>query len=280
MTPSQIYPLPDLGVIRFSGPDALSFLQGQLTADLRTLQPGSSVLAAWCSPQGRIIALPRLLGSADALLAVLPRELIGPVLARLGRYVMRAKVVMEDVSERLPVAGLVATGPGAPVAADIDPAEQVVALPGQRALWIGGGGSGSGARSTWEQLAIEQGEPAVVAATSESWIPQMLNLDLLGAVSFTKGCYAGQEIVARTQHLGRIKRRMFRYRADSGAAVEPGSALLDAGAKVGEVVRSAAGSVLAVVNLDAAGRALTDESGTRYLPEPLPYPVGDAPSPG
>ena len=102
----RFHALPDLGAIRFSGPDAATFLQGQLTADLRRLEPGRSTLAAWCSPQGRAIALMHVAPTPDGFVAVLPRELCGPVAARLSRFVMRSKVKVEDISAGLDVAGV------------------------------------------------------------------------------------------------------------------------------------------------------------------------------
>ena len=105
----------------------------------------------------------------------------------------------------------------------------------------------------------------------------MLNLDLLAAISFTKGCYTGQEIVARTQHLGRIKRRMLRYVASDAAPPAPGDALLFDNAKVGEVVRAAptagGSELLAVVGLESRERALSSASGDAFAPAPLPYAI-------
>ena len=110
----------------------------------------------------------------------------------------------------------------------------------------------------WERACIEDGEPWITPATAALWLPQMLNLDLLGAISFTKGCYTGQEIVARTQNLGRIKRRTLRYAIAGGEPPAPLTALHNDGVKVGEVLQSArvgSGSeLLAVVALEARDR--------------------------
>ena len=137
------------------------------------------------------------------------------------------------------------------------------------------------AEDAWEARCIAEGEPEVYAATSESWVPQMLNLDLVGAVSFRKGCYPGQEIVARTQNLGRIRRRVFRYRVTGGVPPGPGAALYHGKDKVGEVVRAVhradVAELLAVVNLDVAGIGLSDANGALTLsPAALPYAVPDA----
>jgi len=282
----QCHVLPILGAIRFNGPDAATFLQGQLTADLRSLEPGRSTLAAWCSPQGRAIALMHVVPTTDGFVAVLPRELCEPVAVRLSRFVMRSRVRIEDVSAGLDVAAVTGREAGSferlegVTSLRLTAGRDLLLARGRRLREVLDGvpQAGDGA---WDLSCVQLGEPEVYAATSESWVPQMLNLDLLGAVSFQKGCYPGQEIVARTQHLGRIKRRLFRYRVDGDTLLEPGAALLLGSAKVAEVVRSACcdgrRELLAVVNLDAAGTGLTDASGALSCsPEPMPYGVPEA----
>jgi hypothetical protein len=129
----------------------------------------------------------------------------------------------------------------------------------------------------WLAADIRDGQPQVVAATSEAFIAQMLNLDLIGGISFSKGCYTGQEIVARTQNLGRIKRRTFRYRVDGGTPPAPLAGLYIDGSKVAEVLTSAAwgGSVelLAVTSLDARDRVLTLDDGRSAVPLEMAYTV-------
>jgi folate-binding protein YgfZ len=283
----EIHILAQLGVIRVQGPDAASFLQSQVTADLRGMPAGTSTLAGWCSPQGRVIALPRIGAAADGFLAVLPRELCAPVSERLRRFVLRSKVTVSDASEDLAVAGISGRDPGGLETLGPLPGELVVLrLPSSRELLIGSTTQLDAAAisltpagaDAWESRCITEGEPEVYASTSESWIPQMLNLDLLGAVSFRKGCYPGQEIVARTQNLGRIKRRLFRYHVTGPSLPEAGAALFLGRTKVGEVVRSVrqAGTaqLLAVVSLEAAGVGLTDQTGeVTCSPEPMPYEV-------
>jgi len=286
MPPAQFHRLPDLGVLRIEGRDALPFLQAQVTADLRLLEPGQGAQAAWCTPQGRVIALLHLLRRDDGLLCVVPRELAADVAIRLARFVMRAKVSISDESERLAVAGLAGDAASAPaIAGDVD----ILPLPSGRAFILAPPprlepmleAHVPGPSCAWEAGCIRLGEPEVYRSTSESWVPQMLNLDLLGAVSFGKGCYPGQEIVARTQNLGRIKRRLFRYRISGSTLPVPGDGVFLGQAKVGEVVRSArheaVAELLAVVNLDAAGVGLTALDGAASCsPEPLPYAVPEA----
>jgi folate-binding protein YgfZ len=289
MHPIEIHALTSLGVIRIDGPDAASFLQAQVTADLRGLAPGTSTLAAWCSPQGRVIALLRIGPFADGYLAVLPRELCGSVHERLRRFVLRSRVAITDVSADLAVVGISGREPGALDALPPPGELAVLRLPASRELLIGTAEPLSAATAgldpagddAWEARCIAEGEPEVYVSTSESWVPQMLNLDLLGAVSFRKGCYPGQEIVARTQNLGRIKRRMFRYHVAGPSLPAAGAGLFLGKSKGGEVVRSArraaTGQLLAVVSLDAAGVGLTDETGEATCsPEPLPYAVPEA----
>jgi len=286
MTELRFHALPDLGVVSFSGRDALAFLQSQLTADVAKLTAGAALPAAWCTPQGRVTAFLWLVCHGDGALAVLPRELAPGLAQGLARFVMRAKVTVRDESAALAVAGLAGH---VPAALDAAPGPQdgllFARLPTSRALLIGTAGAvavygeplAAGSATDWRAAAIRQGEPEVTAATSGEWIPQMLNLDLIGAVCFSKGCYPGQEIVARTHHLGRVKRRMARFHAAGPVLPVPGQPLYEGASKVAEVVSCAAGTpaeLLAVVNLEALGRGLRDESGrVSCSPQELPYAV-------
>ena len=286
MTQPRFHALPDFGVVACSGRDALAFLQSQLTADVSTLTPGTALPAAWCTPQGRVTAFLWLLGHGDGALAVLPREVAPALAAGLARFVMRARVTVRDESAALAVAGLAGDSPAALDAAPVAQDGLLLArLPAGRALLVGspgalaayGGPLMAGSAADWRARAIREGEPEVTAATSGEWIPQMLNLDLIGAVCFSKGCYPGQEIVARTHHLGRVKRRMARFHAAGPVLPVPGQPLYEGTSKVAEVVSVAAGSpaeLLAVVDLEVLGRGLRDESGrVSCSPQELPYAV-------
>jgi hypothetical protein len=262
--------LPWLGVIEARGPDAVSFLQGQLTNDTRLLADGRTQLAALNSPQGRVIALLRLKQVDGSVYALLPRELVEPVLTRLKKYVLRAKVQLASPA-------LVAVGsasetspdPANSISFDYGPGRRVTVLP---AAELPGTASD---RDLWIAEDIRLGLPQVFASTSEAFIPQMLNLDLLEGISFSKGCYTGQEIVVRTQHLGRIKRRTLRYRLEAGPLLEPLQGLFLNDAKVAEVLISAGTAagheLLAVTNLDARDRALRATDGREARPLPMPY---------
>jgi folate-binding protein YgfZ len=242
--------LPHVGLLRFAGPDAIAFLQGQISNDARRLSGGSPLLAAYSSPQGRVAAVLHLLPHASGIIALLPREIVLPTLERLRKYVLRAKVKIEDVSDQFVVAGvhdaagLIAAGLPVPESA-LGYVERagigvgsVTASPGR--YWVIGSGAdlakhgipdtgpaqapgaaqasnAAHAEHHWRLADIRAGLPQIYAATREMFVAQMLNLDLVDGISFTKGCFTGQEIIARTQHLGRIKRRMFRLRLPAGA---------------------------------------------------------------
>ncbi|MEI8299646.1 MAG: hypothetical protein WCH32_16715 [Pseudomonadota bacterium] len=232
-----------------AGRDAASFLQGQLTQDVLTME--GLLPSALLTAQGRVLATPWVLADADSRRLLLATGLADAVLQHLRRYVLRSKLTL-SLAE--------------PTESD---REQLRAFVAQR---LAGTNAGS-----WPLALIRAGLADVDAASSGEWIPQMINLDLIGAISFKKGCYTGQEIVARTQHLGRIKRRMQRY-LGSGELPSPGSALRAGEAKVGEVVAAAADGaaveLLAVVNLDARSAALTLADGRAFTSAPLPYVVG------
>lgn len=197
----------------------MKFLQGQLSNDVSKLSAEKPLLAGFHNPQGRVIALLRLvwLGGED-ILAILPRELAAPVAARLSKFVLRAKVKIGDDSASWRVIGIDGVPPQAPgvtvVALDasstrawlVAPADKAVALENYAVL----------DREGWRALDIAAGLPQVHAATSEAFVAQMLNLDVLDGIAFDKGCYTGQEVIARAHYRGRIKRRMQRFRTHDG----------------------------------------------------------------
>ena len=295
--------LPFLGVLRFYGEDAARFLQGQVTHDTQLLADGRTLLAACNTPQGRVIALLRLKQTEDAVYALLPADLLEHVASRLRRFVLRAKVDVQiaadlqvawvgghPFSETLAVESYDATrtlsaipqaGATEVVSFDYGAGRQVVAAPGAALRAITGlslSRSLPRIEEEWWAADIAAGLPQVFRASSEQFVPQMLNLDLLDGISFTKGCYTGQEIVARTQHLGRIKRRTFRYRVAAGAPLAPLAGLHLEGSKVAEVVMSAprgdAVELLSVTALDARDRTLVTEDGREAVPVAMPYRIG------
>jgi tRNA-modifying protein YgfZ len=270
------------GVLAFRGADAAKFLQGQLSADVEKLASGDSTLAGLLSPQGRVIALLALVrASTDEILAILPAELIPAVTTRLAKLVFRAKVRIEDVS-----AGTIVLG------AHLSVDGTLQARWGSRFLLLAPVGEAVNsieaetsveALASWERADVAEGLPQVYAATSEAFVAQMLNLDLVGAIAFDKGCYTGQEVVARAHYRGRVKRRLQRWRHDDDAPIAPGDSARTAGGRSLSVVRVAprqgpgAQEVLAIGTFaaDAPETAGATAGVTLDGPLPLPYALPD-----
>jgi len=268
--------LRSLTVVRVSGADAESFLQGQLTSDIGQLD-NQTQLAACTTPQGRVVAILRLCRREDGIYMLLPAALGASLIERMRKFVLRSKVAI-DLLDAWSVTGVDA---GSSDSGQRSGSGSVVFVyPDGRIASARTGASGNldpVADEAWQRADIAAGLPQIVAATSGHFVPQMLNLDLLDAVSFTKGCYTGQEIIARTQHLGRIKRRTLRYAIRADEAPAPLTALnLDA-TKVGEVLigaRAEGGTeILAVVSLEVRDRPLRTATGHTAVPLPLPYSV-------
>jgi folate-binding protein YgfZ len=268
--------LDDLGVLTLRGRDALAFLQGQLSQDVNGLAEEQALFAGCHTPQGRVIAILRLLPAGEGAHCVLPRELVEPLAARLRRYILRAKVSVADDSGALRVIGIAAGGTRT----------LQVAAAGTEVPSIAAAGSTLIARDTWRALDIADGLPQVYRATSETFIAQMLNLDCVGGIAFDKGCYTGQEIIARAHYRGRVKRRMQRFRtaATPGEPLAPGSTGRLADGRAYEVVDAVAladGRVefLAIAPLAAAGGAPADEPPVPAAPRALSPPLEAQPLP-
>jgi folate-binding protein YgfZ len=228
--------------------------------DTRRIADGQSLLAAYLSPQGRVLALMHLLPHPSGIIAILPRDLVLPTLEALRRFVLRAKVKIDDASEELTVSG----HHGARDAQSAATGTAAVGGDAER-CWVIGAPSDAGdtrqaqqAELDWRLADIRAGLPQIYLATREAFVAQMLNLDLLDGISFTKGCYTGQEIIARTQHLGRIKRRLYRLRLPQGDwHIGQPLRLPDGRAgRLTEAVRSGDGSeALAVLNVQSQSDA-------------------------
>jgi folate-binding protein YgfZ len=307
--------LDALGVLRARGQDVLPFLQGQLSNDLTLLSPDRSLLAGYHNPQGRVIALLHLLQLApDDLLLVLPRELIAPVIARLSKFLLRAKVKLADdspqwrISGLLPPAtaagversdeaaagGLLAALPASPNATARIAAAIAVRLAQEPARWLlvsplsqpaPPGTRPAAETRIWQRLAVAVGEPQVYAATSEKFVAQMLNLDCLGALAFDKGCYTGQEIIARAHYRGRMKRRLQRFVMRDARQLRPADAGTLSDGRAFEVVEAVmladgrceflAVAPLAIGESVQGTAAATSIAGERFDAQalPLPYPL-------
>lgn len=307
---------PLQGLVAAHGPDSANFLQGQLTCDVRQVTPEHSLLGAYCSPKGRVLACGRLFQRQDAYFLVLPAALIEPTLARLAKYLLRAKTRLEDARAELTSLGLAGADAESWLAASLSsaiphlPANGVLTVDDVTVIRLPGPtprfelhGSAQGLTTLWRNsaevitpvdtevwrlLAILAGIPAVYPATVDAFVPQMLNLHLLDGISFQKGCYTGQEIVVRTQHLGKLKRRMYLARVDSPTPPQPGDLLFSPEAgpsqnagQIADAARYPAGgyAVLAVALIDCAERGtlqLGDASGPTLCLASLPYAFGKA----
>lgn len=302
-----VAPLGHLGLIACSGDDARSFLHGQLSNDINELAPGRSEYAAYCSAKGRMLANFLVWRHDQIYYLELARSLLPAVQKRLGMFVLRAKARLTDVSAARPVLGLAGSAAVA-VLSELFPAlpqqaHQVahdpvngtlIALPGARfqliaelesakRLWhkLAAALRPVGA-PCWEWLEIRNGLPLITPATAEQFVPQMANMELIGGVSFRKGCYPGQEIVARTQYLGQLKRRMALARVAGDVLPQPGDALfstsLDAQAS-GMVVNAQPApdggyDLLAVMQTATQGALhLKSVDGPALTIQPLPYPL-------
>ncbi len=247
------------------------------------------MLASCNSSQGRVQAVLRLIEHDDSVLALLPRVMIDSTLVRLRKYVLRAKLTIEDVRDSIQVHWLDRTDLQAkswPIPEQLGEClqhDQITILrwpDEQEARWltVGAGAVESqnqGADHDWLLADIRAGLPQVLPETHERFVAQMLNLDVLNGISFNKGCYTGQEIIARAHFRGAVKRRMFRFQAPSEAPA-PGTRILSQGEHAGEVVMATSTllgcELLAVVSLAQSNSALTLETLNAPLEMlPLPY---------
>lgn len=254
--------LPAPRPLRVRGEDAEAFLQGQLSADLRLLGPDRALWSSYNSAKGRMLALPLAMRDGDAIELWLPTELLSALMRRLQMFVLRARVVMTAPAADSAVLGVIGAAAGDWLAARAWPAPaqvmQVTIADGLRVLRLPGAvprflvcgpslvpdalpagvPNDDAAELAWRLADIEAGIARLTPATQDRWVPQMANLDWLGGISFDKGCYTGQEVVARLHHLGKLKKRMFRLHG-TGAPPAPGTSILDAGGdgqSVGEIV--------------------------------------------
>lgn len=261
--------LSHLGLLEISGADAFSFLQGQVTNDVFLLAGNTSHYSGYCNAKGRLLALFLAFSHYNHLHLQFNRELVAPIMKRLKMYVMRSKVDIQDST-----ASIIKLGLNSEHAVSLleklftevpkNPHELVslangalLCLPSSKpnqsryeiftsakhaaTIWnalklhckpVG--------KNCWDLLEIEAGIPEIVTKTQEEFVPQMLNLDVMQAINFKKGCYTGQEIVARTHYLGKVKRRTLQAQLTSSHLPEAGDDILNVSQEaVGKVVRSA-----------------------------------------
>lgn len=299
------------GLISIDGEDAADFLQGQLTNDVRDVSQQHSQLSAYCTHKGRMLANFRLFKRGDSYYMRLPQTLLEPTLKRISMFILMSKVSLKDSSNtlsRIGVSGPKAAEQLAELITDlpekVDDVTQVngytvIRVPGtvtryevygelepMKTLWsqldVNAALVGAG---VWESLDILAGIPTVYTETSEAFVPQMTNMQVINGVNFQKGCYTGQEVVARMQYLGKLKRRMFRINITTDNKVSPGDKLFSkdstSGQGPGQIVSaqpdSESGySALAVINIsdaEAGSLQLEDENGPSITVLDLPYQI-------
>lgn len=272
----------DLGVILAQGEEAASFLHGQISQDVNSQTASEARLAAYCSVKGRMLgSFVTVRPQPETLWLLADQSVVPALVKRLSMFVLRAKAKLSDASATLSVVGVVGAEAGAQLGAAPDglpwsaqavAGGQAVRLPAAqglpRWLWIGEAAAAEGLLATLPPLPIEQwrwldvmaGIPRVQQATADQFVPQMVNYELIGGVNFQKGCYPGQEVVARSQYRGTTKRRAFLVHA--AQALAPGQELFsetDPGQPAGVVINAAtipgqAPACSALVELKLAAR--------------------------
>jgi tRNA-modifying protein YgfZ len=300
-------------LIKASGVDSASFLQNQFCNDVRNVSASQSQLNAYCTPKGRVLAFFRLFQREDNYYLRLPSDVLEATLTRLRMFVMMSKVELSDDSDAIKRIGFAGANAGqqldalcgsAPAQADAVIQHEnltIICIQPERRFEIYGDAAalqnlwqqlsreampvGAG---TWELLDIHAALPEVYAQTQEAFVPQMLNLQAINALSFKKGCYPGQEIVARMHYLGKLKRRMFVAHTDDDALIQAGDALHAEGSEssqgVGKVVRTQSNpnggsDLLAVIEISSSEERtlhLHDGSGPLLKLLELPYSIEEA----
>lgn len=239
----QLSPLTHFGLIRFSGPETAAFLQGQLSSDISRLTADGVQYSSYSTPKGRMLATFLLMREGDDYLLQLPASLLPSILKRLSMYVLRSKTRASDASAERVLLGLLGAGATGLLQAAFGVLPEVgrsaaiadgllirlgterfqlcLAPAAAEEAWqkLTAAGAQAASGSAWTLADIADGIVWVVSGTQEEFVPQMANMELIDAVSFKKGCYPGQEIVARTQYLGKLKRRAYRMQLPVAAVV-------------------------------------------------------------
>jgi len=306
MTKNAFCELAHFGLIRFSGAEAQTFLHNQLTCDVGALAPSTSTYGSYCTPKGRVLATFLLWRSGEDFFMQLPSSLREPIQKQLSKFILRAKVKATDATPEWTLLGVVGKDAAAIVQRAVGEApkavHQVAHASGAMVIKVPGGryeivaardkaqalltslvsGAEMAGADYWDWLDIRGGIPTIVIATQEAFVPQMVNLDLIGGVSLSKGCYPGQEIVARMHYRGTLKQRMYLANVAEGDSPQPGDKLYSsdfgeqACGTIVNAVRSPEGGydVLAVIQIASAekGDVRWKSSGGPALKLlPLPY---------
>ena len=274
--------LPFFGVIRVSGEDRASFLHGQLSNDINNLASGQACYATYNTPKGRVLANMLVVNRGEDLLLVMAQDLTEAIVKRLRMFVLRAKVIFEPLPDFAVTGELDETASPSPTAepalsfpAQADDGVYTIILPHSGRLKIGEAGLlpeyDAAAENAWNLHEIRSGYAWISTATKETAVAQMLNQHIIGGVHFKKGCYPGQEIIARAQYRGQVKRGLAVLRGDSLEAA--GVAVQNGGEEAGQIINTAltdTGSLsLAVIKFSAAHADLTDADGNALKQETL-----------
>ena len=302
--------LPELGLIKASGDDTLSFLHGQFTNDLNMVSASGSQLSSYCNPKGRMLAIFRVFKQDNDYYLILRRDVLEAVLKKLTMFKLMSKVELTDISDEFVLFGV--AGPdldsilkkiNISIPTEVDQSIQkdettVIRVPSESSrllfkckpenaisLWkILSEKLTQADSNIWSLHDIQSGIAQVTAETSEAFIPQMVNLELIGGVNFQKGCYPGQEIVARTHYLGKPNRRMYRINIESENCPQPGTNIYspkDGEQPVGKIVSAQNSSnntcdALAVLRTEKENDddlLLESISGSMITVQSLPYPL-------
>lgn len=306
--PAGALRLSDWGVMRAQGEEAAKFLHGQLTQDTVLQTPQQGRLAGYCSAKGRLLALMLAFKrDANEMLLALPAELLPTTLKRLSMFVLRAKCKLSDASADLALWGLAGEAARESLGADA-PAEvwgvthtsnalalrlpdalvEGVTVPRYALLQAADAPAPALpalAPDTWQWLEVQAGLTWVRSATVEQFVPQMINLELLGGVNFQKGCYPGQEVVARSQYRGTVKRRTLQFAVDGGGAAQIGQEIFHSAdpeqpAGLVAAVGSHGGQVLLLAEvklaaLEAGSLHLASANGPQLSQRALPYAIAE-----
>jgi len=295
--------LSHLGLLEITGDEAVTFLQGQVTNDVKLLNVSNAHYTGYCSPKGRLLALFLAFSNHQKLYLQLNHKLLEPISKRLKMYVMRSKVNINNVSDTVVKIGLngndvpallsqfftqipmqayesfstenstlirlSGSKPRFEVICDTESAKEIWQALKKQCKPVG--------RACWEWLEIQAGIPDIYVQTQEEFVPQMVNLDLLDAINFKKGCYTGQEIVARTHYLGKVKRRTHLAHLNTSSPPQAGNDVLNTNNEVvGKIVRSAPApnggyDVLAEIRLESVEAGDLFVNGIKIDILQLPY---------
>lgn len=316
--PSTLYTtLPGMACYEVSGEDAQSFLQSQFTNDVNAINATQGQLTSYCTPKGRMIAIFYICQWLDSYYLIIPEEIASAMMQRIKMYIMRAKVVILDRSDQLPINALFGQQAEQTLEQlDYHAPQQdyqtssfdggcCMRIPGivPRYILLGDEQLSNELRQAassdnlsihtsspeyWQWLDIMSGIPMIYSGTQEAFVPQMMNLELISGVSFSKGCYPGQEVVARLHYLGNANRRMYRIGSSEKIAIKTGDDIYASDSEKNQAIGKVVSAVttgkqdvtaLAVLRVEDAENnklAISSPTGAKVEVKPLPYEIPHA----